>query len=169
MYKETKHCSFLINNPLKTWWKVRKYFRKPKMSIHFFKDIYHSVCPYASLENVAPWVEVRCVPEHVKLKEYDWSHESDPYIWVCFFRKFGFRIDWKITYKDKTGRKHDGGTEYWEYLYECLYDKRDLYDVPEWTSYHPENGEMVGENAHIERFCLRKKYLKEYEKINKTH
>ena len=69
-----------------------------------------------------------------KWKWREIRYEKDPYIWVCFFRKFGFSINYKILYKNELGENTDGGLYYWEYLLRYLYmDNRNLKAPDIWT------------------------------------
>jgi hypothetical protein len=50
-------------------------------------------------------------------------HERNPYIWVCFFRRFGFSINFNVYCRNEFGELESGDTYYWEYLLEWLYYK----------------------------------------------
>lgn len=146
-----ENFSWFIMNPLRTWWKARKYFRRPKIEFHFFKDIAYN-CPFATFNNVAKIIEIRSVDVQWKDKYNEPRHETDPYIWVCFFRKFGFSINFKI-YFNEDGKKQDGGMYYWEYLLDFLYYRKDINKVDEWKR-------MDGTIVPTKEFSLKKKWYK---------
>jgi hypothetical protein len=116
------YIGFWIENPLATWWKARKYFKRPKISIHFFSKIRYN-CPYINSKYVGKILEISIHDLMWKDKFNSPRHERNPYIWVCFFRKFGFSINFDVYYKDEFGIKQNGDTYYWEYLLEWLYYK----------------------------------------------
>ena len=123
-----------IKNPLRTWRKAKECFRKPHVKIHFFSNIHHN-CPYASIFNVSKILCIISEDVQWKWKWGDVRHERDPYIWVCFFRTFGFSINYKVFYRDELGKKEDGGMYYWEYLLQYLYVNNKILKAPDvWSS-----------------------------------
>ncbi len=129
-----KWINICIENPLKTWWKARKYFKRPKALIHFFSNPIYN-CPYASLKNIANIVDIDICDVRWKDKYNSPRHECSPYIWVCFFKRFGFSVNWHIWYYDEFNTKCNGDMYYWEYLLDYLYYKKSLkksYSV--WTT-----------------------------------
>jgi hypothetical protein len=117
-----KYFGIWIDNPLKTWMKARKYFKMPKISFHPFLNLRHN-CPYISYKNVAKILEIAMHDVGWKDKWDSPRHERNPYIWVCFFRRFGFSINFDIYYKDEFGLTQSGDGYYWEYLLEWLHYK----------------------------------------------
>lgn len=139
--------SFYLQNPLRTWWKAKKYFKRPKIEIHFFKDL-HRNCPYARYDYVARILDIQSYDVMWKSKWNSPRHERSPYVWVCFFRKFGFSINFHITYIDYKGKIQDGDSFYWEYLLDFLYFRKDLSKVDLWQN-------MDGSYIPIKQFSLK--------------
>jgi hypothetical protein len=117
-----EYCGIWIDNPLKTWWKAREYFKRPKMSFMFFNDIYRC-CPYASIKNVGKIIDIQIHDVGWKDKWDTPRHERSPYIWICFFKRFGISIGFHIYYHNEFGLIENGDMEYWEYLLKWLYYK----------------------------------------------
>lgn len=131
--KFNKWISICIENPLKTWKEAKKYFKKPKASIHFFSHPMHN-CPYATFKYIAKIVDLKASDIMWKDKYNTPRHEISPYIWICFFKRFGFSINWNISYYDEFGEKQCGDTYYWEYLLDYLYYEKRLTHYPCWVS-----------------------------------
>lgn len=127
-----KWINICIENPLKTWKKAKKYFKKPKTSIKFFSHPRYN-CPLGSLKHLARILEIRAFDEGWKDKYDSPRHEISPYVWVCFFKRFGFSITWNVYYTDECGIEHDGDDYYWEYLLDYVYYTGKLSNVPLWT------------------------------------
>lgn len=128
-----KWINICIENPLKTWSKAKKYFKKPSFKIKFFSDPTFN-CPYMSLNRIANLIDISAFDVMWKDKYDTPRHEISPYIWVCFFKKFGFSINWHIYYYDEFNMKQNGDMFYWEYLLDYLYYKKSLKSYPVWTS-----------------------------------
>lgn len=144
-----------LENPLKTWRKAKECFRKPSAKIHFFTNIHHN-CPYASIYNVPKVLCIECEDVQWKWKWGDVRHERDPYIWICFFRTFGFSINYKIFYRNELGKKEDGGIYYWEYLLQYLYVNNKTLKAPDaWSSdsklYQISNSEVNEAGEEIKK------------------
>lgn len=150
-----------FNWPLRTWWKARKYFVRPKRYIYFFfthsirrvdkeeverfglnaKKIgrwyfYHSVnyhSPYMSGRYLGRIVDFKASDVMWKWKWDEVRHEGDPYIYFCLFRLFGFVIHYKIRYITIECEERDGGLYYWEYLLNYLYKGKSLKITDTWT------------------------------------
>lgn len=131
--KFDRWISICIENPLKTWKLAKKYFKKPKIKIHFFTNPIYD-CPYMSLNSIAKIIDIEAFDVCWKDKYDSPRHERSPYIWVCFFKKFGFSISWHIYYQDEFDIKQDGDAFYWEFLLDYLYYKKSLKNYPVWTS-----------------------------------
>lgn len=127
-YFITNLFNISLNNPLKTWWKARKYFVRPKAEIHFFKNINYN-CPFASYNYVANILHITSRDVMWKWKWESVRHERDPFIWICLFKHFGFSINFKVRYEGK-----DMGMYYWEYLLDYLYNRKDINTVDKWTN-----------------------------------
>lgn len=131
--KFNKWINLCLENPLKTWKLAKKYFKKPKVSIHFFSNIIYN-CPYESLNHTAKLLDIISSDVSWKEKYGTPRHEMSPYIWICFFRRFGFSINWHIHYYDEFGKKQSGDMYYWEYLLDYVYFRKNLTHLSSWTS-----------------------------------
>lgn len=108
-----------FKNPLKTWWKMRMWFKRPKISINFFSNPIHN-CPYAWLKNISSILDIQASDIMGKDKYDSPRHELNPFIWVCFFKRFGFSINFNIWYRNEFGERQNGSMYYWEYLLNVL-------------------------------------------------
>lgn len=149
----TNLFSFTFRNPLKTWWKARKYFKMPKPEIHFFGNMRNN-CPFASYNYPAHILHVTSQDVMWKWKWDSIRHERDPYIWVCFFRRFGFSINFKIWYNEN-GKKQDGGMYYWEYLLDYLYGSKDLNKVDQWKGIRNNKEYIIPTQEFSLKECLK--------------
>ena len=131
--KFNKWINLCLENPLKTWFKAKKYFKRPRCKIHFFINPTYN-CPYMNLGNIAKILDIMSCDITWKDKYNSPRHEVSPYIWICFFKKFGFSINWHIYYKDEFNMKQIGDMYYWEYLLDYLYYKKSLKSYSVWTS-----------------------------------
>lgn len=125
--------SVCIEHPLKTWKKAKKYFKKPKTTIHFFSNPIYN-CPYASYNYIAKIIDIRVFDIGWKDKFSTPRHERSPYVWICFFKRFGFSINWHIYYYNEFGEKQCGDIYYWEYLLDYIYYNKNLTHYPCWVS-----------------------------------
>lgn len=116
--KLSKWIDITIENPFKTWWKARKYFKIPKLRFSAFSD------SYRSYKHGGRILEIDCLDVMWKDKFNSPRHERSPHISILLFRKFGIRIDFYIDYYDEFREKQNGDMEYWEYLLEWLYYKK---------------------------------------------
>lgn len=139
-----KWIDICIENPLKTWKKVKQYFKKPKLSINFFSHPMYN-CPFASFKNIAKILEIRASDVGWKEKYDSPRHERPPYIWVCLFKRFGFSFNWHIWYQDEYGKTHSGDDFYWEYLLDYLYFNKNLNHYDIWV----QNSELYKEYKYI--------------------
>ena len=108
--------SISISNPLKTWWKARKYFKFPKPKISFFCHR-----PYNS--------KLLKIDIHDLYWKDKWNsprHEVSPMIYFCIFGMIGFLVTFPITYINEFGEKENYDLEYWEYLLDYLYYSKSL-------------------------------------------
>lgn len=128
-----RYINIWIENPLSTWWKARKYFKRPKISFHLFFKFQNS--PYVNDNNVGKILDIEFHDVGWKDKWSSPRHETDPYIWVCFFKTFGFFIRFNIYYYNEYGEKENGNMHYWEYVLYWLYykNKKSLRCYSNWT------------------------------------
>ena len=107
-----------IQNPFKTWWKARKYFKVPKTSIKFFfkKDTMSIPAPYVWEGALGKILDLHISDLKWKDKWNSPRHEENPVVFICFFKKFGVRIEPRIYRVDEFGDRRSGDMEYWEYL-----------------------------------------------------
>lgn len=145
LYFKKKWLHLSIENPLRTWWKARKYFIRPKISIHFFTNPIYN-CPYASLNWISNLLDICSNDIGWKDKFDDPRFETAPYIWVCLFKRIGFSINFIVN---KDGIKEN---LYWEYLLNYLYYSKSLKIWDKWT----DKDEII----ETPKFCLNKKGLK---------
>lgn len=122
MIYNKKFCTYInyyIENPFKTIWKARKYFKFPKVTINFFFNLLYN-CPYASYKNVGKIFDISCCDVSYKLKYDSIRYERPPYIWICFFRLFGFSINFNKYYYNEFNERMSLDTYYWEYILNFL-------------------------------------------------
>lgn len=115
--KLSKWIDIMIENPFKTWWKAREYFKRPKLRFSTFST------SWRSYKHGGRILEIDCLDVMWKDKFNSPRHERSPYISILFFNKLGIRVDFHIDYYDEFGEKQNGDMEYWEYLLEWLYYK----------------------------------------------
>lgn len=126
--------SFSIENPFKTWWKARKYFKAPKLSLKFSSHKYHF--PYASKYWQGKILDINIHDIYWKNKWNSPRHERNPLIYICLFSRFSVWIYPTITYYNEFGEKENGDMYYWEYLLNYLYysKNKSLRRYSAWTS-----------------------------------
>lgn len=118
-----RFIDIFIENPFKTWWKAKKYFKRPKLSFGFFPT--HN----------GKFLKINCHDILWKDKYDSPRHEINPYIEITLFNLFGFSIQFHTYYKDEFGIKQVGNIYYWEYLLSWLYyyKKKTLICYSTWT------------------------------------
>lgn len=126
--KLDKYIGLFIYNPMKTYNLVKHYFKRPKMSVYFFTKPDHYT--YSEIGKI---IEIRSTDVDWKDKWYSPRFEDCPRIWVCFFRRFGFCIEWHAYYKDEFGDTLNGDIYYWEYVLNIAYYKKRLTSYSTWT------------------------------------
>lgn len=124
MYLKNNWFHFTIENPLGTWWKARKYFKRPKISFHISKVTTYSGYPYICYKHISKILDVDIHDVWWKDKWNSPRHERNPLIWICLFRKIALCVNFNIYYKDEFDEKVDGDLYYWEYLLKWLYYKK---------------------------------------------
>lgn len=113
--KSNSYISYWIENPFKTWWKARKYFKRPKLHCCFTRENFYRVGKILDIEiSNVQWKDKWNTPRH----------EKSPIISIKLFRKFEFSITFSIYYLNEFGDKKNGDMEYWEYLLNWLYYKQ---------------------------------------------
>lgn len=128
--KLSRWIDIMIENPFKTWWKARKYFKRPKLRFSIFSD------SWRSYKRGGRILEINCLDVMWKDKFNSPRHERGPHISVLLFRKLGIRVDFHIDYCDEFGEKRNGDMEYWEYLLEWLHyrEKKTLKCYSAWAA-----------------------------------
>ena len=171
-----------INNPFKTWWKARKYFKRP--SVKFYFGLLKYNYPYANRDYIGKIIDISIQDVMWKDKYDSPRHERNPYVWICLFRLFRFEIGTRINTLTETGKVEDRSTFYWEYLLDYLYYSKSLKINQCWeytskvytrTKYYSnrEDGEedqVVPYKMVIQTplFSLNKRGLKEFNKLYET-
>lgn len=120
-----------IENPFKTWWKARKYFKIPKTTIKFYNNKYHF--PYASKHWQGKILDISVHDIYWKDKWGSPRHERSPLIYLCLFSRFSLWIYPTITYYNEFGEKENGDMYYWEYLLNYLFYSKNLRCYSCWT------------------------------------
>ena len=133
---------FNFGNPLKTWWKARKYFKCPKirLKVYFYKNYMYNF-PYASYNYLGRIIDIDAHDVFWKDKYNSPRHEVNPVIFISLFRHISIWVTFNMHYIDELGNKQNGDTYYWEYLLSYLYyndEHKDLLhpllDSGAWTS-----------------------------------
>ena len=171
-----------INNPFKTWWKARKYFKKPSIKCHF--GLLKYSFPYANRDYIGKIIDISIHDVMWKDKYNSPRHERNPYLWICLFRLIRFEIGTYIPELTETGKYEDGSMYYWEYMLDYLYYSKSLKinqcweytsKVYHYTKYYSnrEDGEedqIVPYKMVIQTplFSLNKRGLKEFNKLYET-
>lgn len=128
-----KYIDICVEKPLKTWKQVEKIFVKPKLYVHFFSNPVFN-CPLANITHIAKILDIKAFDVGWKDKYNSPCHESSPYIWVCFFKRFGFSLNWHVCFYNSAMKSKDNGDiYYWEYLLDYLYYSKDINKVSNWT------------------------------------
>lgn len=171
-----------INNPFKTWWKARKYFKKPSIKCHF--GLLKYSFPYANRDYIGKIIDISIQDVMWKDKYNSPRHERNPYVWICLFRLFRFEIGTRINALTETGKVEDRSTFYWEYLLDYLYYSKSLkinqcweYTSKVYTRIKYYSNREDGEEDQVvpykmviqtPLFSLNKKGLKEFNKLYET-
>ena len=171
-----------INNPFKTWWKARKYFKKPSIKCHF--GLLKYSFPYANRDYIGKIIDISIQDVMWKDKYNSPRHERNPYVWICLFRLFRFEISTRINALTETGKVEDRSTFYWEYLLDYLYYSKSLkinqcweYTSKVYTRIKYYSNREDGEEDQIvpykmviqtPLFSLNKNGLKEFNKLYET-
>lgn len=111
-------------NPLYYWWKVRKIFKRPKCHFIYGKNIWFFGM-YIRKEYYNPIIHIKFQGLGWKWKYDQVRHEWDPYIQICFFRKW--HLIWIFNWvdpKDKNSSIRSLAT--WEAILDYLYNNKSL-------------------------------------------
>lgn len=124
--------AFSIENPFKTWWKARKYFKFPNIKMGISVSPYSF--PYASSYWRGKILDICIHDVYWKEKERGRiCHENNPLIYICLFSRINIGIIFTKTYKDEFNQETDGSWVYWEYLLKYLYNGKNLTCYSNWS------------------------------------
>lgn len=133
---DNRYFNIFIENPLKTWWKARKYFKCPKIRVHKLGKLIHKkihtqfgdyiddgllYCPYACLDRIGSVLSIYSADVMWKDKFNSPRHERSPIIWILLFKRIGFCITFSNTFQGEYGEEVSGDMQYWEFLLSYLY------------------------------------------------
>lgn len=161
IYVNNKWFYIFISNPFKTWWRARKYFKRPKIKFSFallpFREYYGKVLNLTIRDLM--WKDKFDSPRH----------EINPYIRISLFNRFAVYIGTHVDYVDEFGIKRNGDNQYWEYMLSYLYYTKSLKLEPSpWVYYSKifkdEDSEEVKIPIMTHLFSLNKRGLKEFRK-----
>lgn len=112
------------NNPLYYWWKVRKIFKRPKIHLLKGKNIWFYGLP-CRRDYYNPIIDIHSSNIGWKFKYDEVRHEFDPYISICFFRRYHlvWVFNW-ITKDDKDSNIRSMAT--WEAILDYLYNGKTI-------------------------------------------
>ena len=179
-YHRGKYFAWSIENPFKTWWKARKYFKFPNIAIHFSNNK-HSF-PYASKFWQGKLLDINIHDVYWKDKYNSPRHERNPLIFI-YILGLSIWIYPKIYKIGEFGNKEDGDIYYWEYLLNYLYYTKTLKLTDIWT-YNSKIAKKCIQYGNTEEedkweyyklyipthlFSLNKKGLKEFKKLYETN
>ena len=171
-----KYFNIRIENPFKTWWKARKYFKMPSTATI---RIVTNETPYARKDYCAKildiWIHDLCWKDKFRSPR----HERNPLIFICFFNWLSIWIYPNIYRINEFGEKENGDMYYWEYLLNYLYYSKSLKLVDVWSydskivQYVDKYGDTEEEDVKVpyrayiptHLFSLNKRGLKEFRKL----
>lgn len=149
------YIDFNLFKSIRTWWKVRKFIKFPKIKFYYGTDIHtgNIFLNYMSLHRKI--LNITCYDVCYKLKNESICYEAPPFISVILFRKY--RLLWTFISPD-----HFFDTSlYWELILELIYDYN--YDIQElkknfnWYVHH------VNPDGSIDKIpCWRDEILTNY-------
>lgn len=136
-----------IENPFRTWWKARKYFKFPKLKIYTWK--YSNRSESSKLLNIT-------------FRDIEWKdkwrsprHEYNPIIQLTFFRKFAIELIFTNKVDD---------TIYWETILDYLYYSKNIYESVNNNIWKDSKGSLI--NPY--NFALNKRGKKEYDRQSRN-
>lgn len=124
MWLRNNFINYIIENPFKTWWKARKYFKRPTISVSIHRVSKIRGYPYASYNALGKILDIDIQDILWKDKFDSPRYERGPLIYICLFRCIALSISFHIYYLSEFGEKQNGDSEYWEYLLNWLYYKK---------------------------------------------
>lgn len=144
-----KWINLYIQDPLTTWKRVKKYFKKPKISFKIHKVTKISGYPYATYKRIGKILDIYIHDVQWKDKWDTSRFESSPYIWICLFRRLALSVQFNIFYQDEFGEDIDGNREYWEYVLDYLFykDQKTLRCYSVWEGQSQLYKEVIYGNA----------------------
>lgn len=120
--------AFTISNPLKTWWKARKYFKFPHISIKIYCDLH--LRPYGTSKWRGKILDID-IQDVMWIDRYNTpSHRRNPFIYICLFRLLSLWITFYMRCKNEFDEWKDCSDDYWEYMLDYLYYYHDLKGFP---------------------------------------
>jgi hypothetical protein len=117
-----------IENPLKTWWKARRYFKFPYMRFYACKWGFGDMLP-VNRNTLAKWVQITLRDVWWKDKWANPSHEYNPIIKVVFFRYFEMGVVFTNKVDDMI---------YWESMLDFLYYSKNIRKAVDNNVWHSE-------------------------------
>lgn len=113
--------SCTLKNPLRTWWKARKYFKMPIPKIRIHRVNSFNSYPFICYHYISKILHIFSRDIRWKDKYNSPRHEQSPLIYICLFKKLAISISFSIYYRDEFGGRQIGDMQYWEYLLWYLY------------------------------------------------
>ena len=112
-YHSGEYFNWFINNPLRTYWKVKKYF-KP-MTLHWYigSKLMSPLPPYGYCAKI---LDIYSTDVIWKDKYNTPRHEYDPCISITLFNKWCIGCYWKFELNNQ-----DYSMQYWESILDYLY------------------------------------------------
>jgi hypothetical protein len=112
-----KLFKFDVENPFKTYNKVKKYFKFPKTKIKFGT---------VKNKNKAKILNIKSRDLEYKCKYRELVHVADPYIKIYLFNKFWIYIYFTAEFTNDLGDKETCSTLYWEQILMYLYEFQNI-------------------------------------------
>lgn len=128
-----------MENPLRTWWKVRKWFRIPKPSIYFGPIISGLPCRLSN-----KWIELHSYDVTWKDKYDSPRFEFTPQINLELFKKYQLLLTFQTNNNDV----------YWETILDIIYYNKSLKEAINKNTWENCNKEKI--NAFTKGFLTPK-------------
>lgn len=128
-----------MENPFKTWWKVRKWFKFPKPSIYFGPIV--SGLPYGLPDK---WIELYIYDVTWKDKYNSPRFEFTPQINLNLFKKYQLLLTFQTS----------DDYLYWETILDIIYYNKSLKEAVDRNTWETCNKEKI--NAFTKRFLTPK-------------
>ena len=140
------------HNPFYYWWKVRKFFKRPKCHITVGKNIY-----VFGMTRNNPIFGIEASSLGWKWKFHEVRHEYDPFIRICLFKKWSivFTFNWEST-KDKDSDVRSMAT--WEAILDFLYNNKTLRECVSshvWQRSLDAHGDYITIHKNLTKKCLK--------------